>query len=88
METRKEQPLVTGLIGHKSGLVYAQMEVYTRDQNTLELIIRRTPYSNLPNIEFSIDDRDVEEIIDILKEAKKKLDALWISRLAATESRM
>lgn len=75
----QKKPLAMGLIGHKSGLVYAQMEIYLRDFNTLDIAIRRQLYSNLADIEFSIDNMDLEDIIDILNEAKKKLDNYWLT---------
>ena len=85
MEKSKKHPLAMGLIGHRSGLVYAQMEIYLRDHNTVDFTIRRKLYSNLPDVEFSINNRDLEDIIDILNEAKKKLDTYWVSRLVVTE---
>ena len=79
----QKKPLAMGLLGQKSGLVYAQMEIYLRDYNNLDFAIRRKLYSNLPDIEFSINNMDLEDIIDILNEAKKKLDAHWFSSLRA-----
>lgn len=85
MEKRRNEPLAMGLIGHRSGLVYAQLEVHMQDTDVLDLVVRRKPYANLPDIELSIKEKDLEEIIDVLSEAKKRLDALWLARLAETE---
>lgn len=85
MQKSKGHPLAMGLIGHESGAVYAQIEITLRDFDTVDFVIRREPYSNLPDVKFSIDYRDIDDVIEILNEAKKKLDAYWISRLAAEE---
>lgn len=78
-ETILKTPLAMGLLGHSSGSVYAQMEISFRDYETLDFVIKREAYSNLPDVEFSINSMDLEDIIDILKEAKRKLDKHWLS---------
>jgi len=85
MQKSKGHPLGMGLIGHESGAVYAQIEITLRDFDTVDFVIRQEPYSNRPDVKFSIDYRDIDDVIDILNEAKKKLDAYWLSRLAAEE---
>lgn len=71
--------LAMGLVGRRSGRVYAQMEISFRDYETLNFVIKREAYSTLPDVEFSINSMDLEDIIDILKEAKRKLDKHWLS---------
>ena len=86
MKESQKEPLAMGLVGHGSGVVYAQLEIYRTDFDALDFVLRRNPYSgNLQDIQFSIKDRDLEDIIAVLKEAKRKLDHYWLSKLAATE---
>ncbi len=73
MQEAQRKPLAVGLLGQSSGSFYGQVEIHLRDYNTLDFIIRRRMYSNLPDVEFSMDNRDLGDVIDILTEAKKKL---------------
>lgn len=72
------------MLGRESGSIYGQIEVSLSDHDTVNIVIRREAYSGLPDIEFSITDTDLQDFINVLEEAKKKVDAYWISRLATT----
>ena len=82
MTKSERTPLSNGLISDKAGSIYGQMEVSLVDYSTVEIAIRRGAYSGLPDIKFSVEEGGLEEILDILKEAKKILDAYWLSRIA------
>jgi hypothetical protein len=85
MAKSKEIPLVSGLIGRETQSIHAQLEVSCVDYDTINIAIRRKAYSGLPDIEFSVADTDLQEIIDILEEAKNKVDSYWLSRVATPE---
>jgi len=85
MVKSKKIPLVSGLIGRETQSIHAQLEVSRVDYDTINIAIRRKAYSGLPDIEFSVADTDLQEIIDILEEAKNKVDSNWLSRIATTE---
>ena len=82
MVKSKKIPLVSGLIGRETQSIHAQLEVSRIDYDTINIVIRRKAYSGLPDIEFSVADTDLQDIIDILNEAKKKIDTYWLSRAA------
>jgi len=87
MGNSKKIPLVSGLVGRKAGSIHAQLEVSLINYDTIHIAIRRKAYSGLPDIEFSIADTDLQDFIDILNEAKGKLDTIWIQTLALKELR-
>ncbi len=82
MGKSKKIPLVSGLLGLESGSIYGQIEISLSDHDTVNIVIRRKAYSGLPDITFSLKDTDLKDFIGVLEEAKKKVDAYWISRLA------
>jgi len=48
----------------------------------MQIALRRKAFCGLPDVEFTIPDVDLQEIIDILCEAKKKADHYyWASRV-------
>ena len=85
MGKSKKIPLVSGLIGRETHSIYAQLEISRTDYDTINIAIRRKAYSGLPDIEFSVADTDLQDIIDILEEAQNKVDSYWLSRIATTE---
>jgi len=78
----KKIPLVSGLIGREAGSIHGQVEVSLINYGTVHIAIWRKAYSGLSNVKFSVADTDLEDIIDILNEAKKKIDTYWLSRVA------
>jgi len=82
MEESKKIPLVNGLIGRESHSISGQMEVSLIGYDTVHIAIWRKTYSGLSDVEFSVSETDLQEIIDILTDAKKKIDACWLSRAA------
>lgn len=87
MGKSKRIPLVSGLIGREARSIHGQIEISLIDYDTVHLAIRRKAYSGLSDIEFSVPDTDLQDIIDILNEAKKKVDAYWLSRIATSQSK-
>jgi hypothetical protein len=85
MEKPKKIPLVSGLIGRETQSIHAQLEISRVDYDTINIALKRKAYSGLPDIEFSVTDTDLQEIIDILEEAKNKIDSYWLSRIATPE---
>ncbi len=82
MGKSKRIPLVSGLIRREARSIHGQIEISLIDHDTVHVTIRRKAYSGLSDVEFSIPDTDLPEIIDILNEAKKKADTYWLSRVA------
>ncbi len=85
MGKSKKIPLVSGLIGRESRSIHGQLEVSLINYDTVHIAIWRKAYSGLSDVDFSIPETDLQEIIDLLNEAKRKADAYWLSR-AAIES--
>jgi len=85
MEESKKIPLASGLIGRKAGSVNGQFEVSLIKYDIIHIAIWRKAFCGLPDVEFSIQDTDLQDIITILDEAKKKADNYWISRVAEEE---
>jgi len=82
MGESKRIPLVKGMIGHKSNSVNGQVEVSLINYDTIHVAIWRKMFSGLPDVEFFMPDADLQEIIDILSEAQRKVDAHWLERLS------
>lgn len=80
-------PLARGLIGGRAGAIYGQLEVFLTNYSNAKIVIRRKPYSGHSDIKFSLPCTDLQDIINILQEAKEQLDAQWLSRVAVTELR-
>jgi len=88
MEESKRIPLLSGLIGRKSGSIHSQLEVSLINYDTIHVAIRRKAFCGLPDVEFTIPDTDLQEIIDIFSEAKKKADKYyWTSRVEDPRAR-
>ncbi len=82
MGKSKMIPLVSGLIGREAHSIHGQLEVSLINYDTVHIAIRRKAYSGLSDVKFSVSDTDLQDIIDILNEAKKKVDTYWLSRAA------
>ena len=78
-------PLSRGLIGGKVNSIYGQLEVSLTNHKNVKILIRRKPYSGHSDVKFSVTCAELQNIIDILQEAKEQLDAQWLSRVATTE---
>ena len=88
MKESKRIPLLSGLIGRKSGSIHSQLEVSLINYDTIHVAIRRKAFCGLPDVEFTIPDTDLQEIIDIFDEAKKKADKYyWTSRVEDPRAR-
>ena len=82
MGKTKKIPLAKGLIGREAGSIHSQLEVSLVNYDTVHIAICRKTYSGLSDVEFSIADTDLQDIIDILSEAKRKVDTHWLSKIA------
>lgn len=82
MGKTKSVPLANGLIGSKAQLISGQLEVTYHNYKTVRIAIWRKMYSGLPNVNFSIADTDLPDIIEILIEAQKKIENYWLSKIA------
>ncbi len=85
MGSKNKIPLVSGLIGREAGSIHGQLEVSLINYDTVHIALWRKTFSDLSDVKFSIADTDLQDIIDILSEAKRKVDAYWLSK-AAVES--
>lgn len=79
MEQSKRIPLASGLIGHKAGSTNGQLEVSLVNYDTIHIAFWRKAFCDLPDIEFSISQTDLHDIIDTLNEASKKADDYYLS---------
>jgi len=80
METSTKVPLANGLIGREAHAIHGQVEVSLIHDATVHIAIWRKAYSDQSDLEFSVVDTDLQDFIDILTEAKAKLDAYLLSR--------
>lgn len=78
----KKIPLATGLIGRETGSIHGQLEVSFINYDTIHIAMWRKAYCGLSNVEFSVADADLQDIIDILNEAKNKADSYWLAKAA------
>jgi len=78
-------PLARGLIAGETTPIYGQLEVSLINDNNIQVMIQRKPYSGSSNIRFSIPYTSLKNIVDVLHEALEKLDDTWLSRIATTE---
>jgi hypothetical protein len=83
MGKSKMTPLAKGLIGGKAHSIHGQLEVTYVNYDTVHIRIWRKMYSGLPDVNFSVADTDLPDIIEILTEAKKKINGCWLSRISA-----
>ncbi|MDH5482420.1 MAG: hypothetical protein OEY22_06035 [Candidatus Bathyarchaeota archaeon] len=83
MGKSKKTPLARGLIGSKAQSVHGQLEVTYVNYNTVHIAIWRKIYSGLSDVNFSVADTDLPDILEILTEAQKKMEGYWLSRISA-----
>jgi hypothetical protein len=77
-----EIPLVNKLLGSKAKSIRGQLVVKYIDYNTVKIALYRKIHCGLPDIEFSVADTDLPEILELLTEAKQKIDSYWLSKIA------
>lgn len=91
LSRKKERPneitLVNELLGSKTKSIRGQFVVKYIDYDTVKIAFYRKLHSGLPDIEFTIADTDLPEILELLTEAKQKIDDQWLSKIA-TEQEM
>jgi hypothetical protein len=83
MGKSKMTPLARGLIGRKAQSIHGQLEVTYINYDTVRIGIWRKMYSGLSDVNFSVADTDLPDIIEILAEAQKKINGYWLSRISA-----
>jgi len=86
VEQPKKIPLANGLIGHRASSTSGQLEVSLVNYDTIHIALWRKALCGLPDIEFSISETDLRDIIDILNEASEKADYYYLS-LSAERAR-
>ena len=86
MERSKAVPLTRGLIAGDTDPIYGQIEISLIDDQSVEISIQRQPYSGQPDIKFLIPQTSLQNLLDALHEAREKLDAAWLSRVAKQEA--
>ena len=82
-QEKKERFLANGLIGSKAKMIHGQLTVEYINFNKVKINLWRKLHSGLPDVEFSVEDTDLPEIIELLVEAKKKIDESWLSKISA-----
>ncbi len=85
MADQKIIPLTRGLIVGETAPIYGQLELFLTDYKNIEIVIRRKPYTGLPDIEISMSCTSLQSFLSLLQEAKDKLDEIWLSRTATIE---
>lgn len=79
MGKSKKIPLTSGLVGRESRSVHGQLEVFLINCNTFHVAIWRNIYSGLLNVVFSIPETPLQEIMNLLSQARKKADTYWLA---------
>jgi len=64
-------------------MIHGQLTVEYINFNKVKINLWRKLHSGLPDVEFSVEDTDLPEIIELLVEAKKKIDESWLSKISA-----
>ncbi len=85
MDRSKTVPLARGLVGGEVSPIYGQLEVSLANYKKLTIVFRRRPYCGRRDLKFSILHTDLQDIIEILEEARERLDDYWLARAAAGE---
>ncbi len=78
-------PLARGLIGGKTDPIQGQLEVHLTNYKRVDIMLKRKAYSGHRDIRFSIPSIDLQDMMDILYEAKTKIEEQWLSTVATTE---
>lgn len=77
-----EISIVNKLLGSKAKSIRGQLVVKYIDYDTVDIALYRKLHCGLPDIEFSVADTDLTEILELLTEAKQKIDSCWLSKNA------
>ncbi len=85
MTKSRKIPLARGLIGGKTDSIQGQLEVYLANYKRVDIMLKRKAYSGRRDIKFSIPSTDLQDMMDILYEAKAKIEEQWLSTVATTE---
>ena len=85
MKKAKMIPLAKGLMGGETTVIHGQIEVFLTNYETIKIIIHREPYGGGTDVKFTIESADLQDLISILSEAKKRSDDYWLSRVAMAE---
>ena len=79
-----EITLVNKLLGRKAKRITGQLVIKYVASDTLKIGLYRKLHSGLPDVEFSVSDQELPEILELFTEAKQKIDSFWLSKIAAT----
>ena len=82
MEESNKIPLARGFLGRETHSISGQIEISLVNYDTVCIAIWRKPYCGLSDVEFSVLETDLQPIINLLTEAKKKADGYWLERAA------
>ncbi|MCW4052754.1 MAG: hypothetical protein NWE78_06075 [Candidatus Bathyarchaeota archaeon] len=85
MAKSRKIPLARGLIGGKTDSIQGQLEVYLTNYKRIDLVLKRKAYSGRRDVKFSIPSIDLQDMMDILHEAKAKIEEQWLSTVATTK---
>lgn len=80
-----EIPLASGLIGGKAKSIHGQLTVKYVDYKLVKVNLWRKLHSGLPDVEFSVEDTDLPEILELLIEANKKIENSWLTKMSTEE---
>ena len=83
MRKSRKIPLACGLVGGKTDSIQGQLELYLNDYKVVDVVFKRKAYSKNRDVRFSLPDVDLQDFINIICEAKKKLDEQWLSTIAS-----
>ena len=81
-----EIPLASGLIGGKAKSIHGQLTIKYIDYKFVKINFWRKLHSGLPDVEFLIEDTDLPEILELLIEANKKIDASWLTKISTEKA--
>lgn len=74
--------LVNELLSSKTKSIRGQLIVKYINYDTVDIGLYRKLHCGLPDIEFSVADTDLPELLELLTEAKQKIDSYWLSKAA------
>lgn len=80
--------LVNKLLGSKAKSIRGQLVVKYINYDTVNIALYRKLHCGLPDIEFSVADTDLPEILELLTEAKQKIDSYWLSKNAIARTKV
>lgn len=86
-QEKNEILLASGLIGANANEIHGQLTVKYIDYKTVKINLWRKLHSGLPDLEFSVDDNDLLEILGLLTEANSKIQSYWLSKISIEEKK-